>query len=590
MSQKIILVESRLEDFDKNFAKKFSQEQRDRIIDEIPSKFWPWVGKELDQISFAQNFETVKNLLDYFNNFGSNLAKSDIFQYKTIGELQSELDAYANRQRRNYKKIHGANVVYESPKYLVVNPLSFESSCYYGKGTKWCTSGRDSSETFNKYNKDGKLFYILDKTLPSSDPNYKIGISRKFDGDESFYDSQDKTIDVKNPNINQNPELRNILDKITNYINTEFKGQVEVENEKKRKKEEEARLRKLEIQRIKSAQRGAADERRVEQEWAQTPDIGDEGKMAWAVLNYLENEGGNVRDREQDERLLEIQTELDRLNAEYEVDPEFREDIYDQINDLEEERDEILEMLDVYYITPKTYEHYGLQQFEVIHDDFYGQSFAVGTEDEVNDAMKDYVESLIDDIGITGFNESFWKQHLDHDAIEDHARDSYTYDVEENPDSYLNEEDRLLDSSQIEQIKIYKDKINKVRINIDNLEEILGMTDDEDESDDIQTKIDDLEENITEMEEEIESIESNPEGDWPDDLKEERIEQLVDYARRNPENYLDEQGYNAAEFVNREEFIEAVIDADGYGQLSPYDGSYEIFEVMGEDYYVFRID
>jgi hypothetical protein len=590
MSEKIILVESRLEDFNKNYAKKFSQEQRDRIIDEIPSKFWPWVGKELDQISFGPNFEIVKNLLDYFNKFGSNLAKSDIFQYKNIGELQSELDAYANRQRRNYKKIHGANVVYESPKYLVVNPLSFESSCYYGKGTKWCTSGRDSSETFNRYNKDGKLFYILDKTLPSSDPNYKIGISRKFSGDESFYDSQDKTINTKNSDINQNPELKNILEKITAYINVEFKGQVDAENEKKRKKEEETRLRNLEIQRRKNQQKSEADERRVEQIWAQTPDIDEEGKMAWAVLNYLENELGNVRDRVQDERLLEIQTELDRLNAEYEADPEFREDIYDQINDLEEERDEILEMLDVYYIIPKEYKHHGLAEFEVIHDDFYGQSYAVGTEDEVQEAMEDYVESLIDDIGITGFNESFWKQHLDTDAIESQARDMYSYDVEENPDSYLNEEDRLLDSSQIEQIKIFKDKIDKVKSHVDYLQEIMDMTDDEDESENIQSKIDELEENITEMEEEIESIESDPQGDWPEELKEDKIEELVHYAARYPENYLEEQGLSAEDFVDREEFIQAVIDEDGYGQLSPYDGSYEIFGVMGERYYVFRID
>ena len=174
MSDKIILAESRVSEFEKNFGRKFTQDQKEKIIEEIPSKFYGWVGKVLDQVNFDNSFQDIKGLLDYFNKFGSNLKRTDIFQYQNVNDLKTELDQYANRQRRGVKKVNGANVVYDSPKYMVVNPLSYESSCYYGKGTKWCTSGRDASETFNRYNKDGKLFYIIDKTLPTSDPKYKV--------------------------------------------------------------------------------------------------------------------------------------------------------------------------------------------------------------------------------------------------------------------------------------------------------------------------------------------------------------------------------------------------------------------------------
>lgn len=47
---------------------------------------------------------------------------------------------------------------------------------------------------------------------------------------------------------------------------------------------------------------------------------------------------------------------------------------------------------------------------------------------------------------------------------------------------------------------------------------------------------------------------------------------------------------NAEDFVDRDAFIQGVVDEDGYGQLSPYDGNYEVFDVMGTSYYVFRID
>lgn len=589
MSDKIILAESRVSEFEKNFGRKFTQDQKEKIIEEIPSKFYGWVGKVLDQVNFDNSFQDIKGLLDYFNKFGSNLKRTDIFQYQNVNDLKTELDQYANRQRRGVKKVNGANVVYDSPKYMVVNPLSYESSCYYGKGTKWCTSGRDASETFNRYNKDGKLFYIIDKTLPTSDPNYKVALSRKFNGDESYYDALDNSL--RTTQMFQQPEYKIILDKIKNYLSSEYSEQIKVEEDKLQKKKEEERLRRIEIQRILNAKLSEADDRRVEQEWALTPDIDDEGKMAWAVLNYLENEGGTVKDREQEERLLEINTELDRLNAEYEQDDEVRSDVLDQINELEEERDEILEMLDVYHIIPLKYEHYGLSQFEVIHSDFNGQTFAVGLEGEVEDAMREYVESLIDDIGIVGFNESFWKNHLDTDAIVDHARENYNEDVYDNPEAYFDDDERMLDKKQVDQIRINKQRMSKLELTITELEEYQSNLDEESEEyDNIEDKIDSIRDLITELDEEIVDIEGDPEGEFPEDLMSDKVDELVNEARRNPEYYLDNYGLNAEDFVDRDEFVQAVMDEDGYGQLSSYDGSYETFKVMGDQYYVFRID
>jgi hypothetical protein len=226
MSEKIILGESRITDFEKNFGRKFTQDQKEKIIGEIPSKFYGWIGRVLDQVSFDTNFEMIKNLLDYFNKFGSNLKRTDIFQYQDVDDLKTELDKYALRQRRNVKKVNGANVVYESPRYMVVNPLSHESSCYYGQGTKWCTSGREASETFNRYNVEGKLFYIIDKTLPTSDPNYKIGLFKRFNGDESYYDATDKVIHTSV--LFQQPEFKIISEKIKNYLSSEYSEQLKV--------------------------------------------------------------------------------------------------------------------------------------------------------------------------------------------------------------------------------------------------------------------------------------------------------------------------------------------------------------------------
>jgi hypothetical protein len=588
MAEKIILVESRVSDLREKFSRKFSQEQMEKIIDEIPSKYYPWAAKMLDQIGFDSKFPVVKNLLDYFNKFGSNLAKTDIFQYDTIEQLQDELNKYAEKQKRNYKKVQGANVVYDSPKYLVVNPLSHESSCYYGKGTKWCTSGRDSADTFNRYNADGKIFYIINKTLPSSDPNYKIALSLKFDGDESFHDAVD--VALRNPVLFETSEFKTLIERIKSYLNTEYSEQVQTEQEKKRQKMEAEKQRRIEAQRIKRAKRAEADERRVEQEWALTNEIDDEGKMAWAVLNYLENEGAEVRDREQEERLSEIQIQLDQLNSEYEADPEFRSDIYDQITELEDERDEILEMIDVYYIIPVKYKHYGLSQFEVTHDDFYQQTFAVGTESEVEEAAEDYVNSLIDDIGVAGFNKTFYSNYIDEEAVLSYARDLYEDDVNQNPDVYLSDDDRLLSEKQVDQINYKKNVISKLEIQKDDLEDLALELEDEDQIESIEERVQEFEDQIEELQNDIEEIESEPDGDWPDELIEEKVENLVNDVERNIEYFMEEHGLNIDDYIDMDRFVKAVVEEDGYGQLSPYDGRYETFKVMGEEYYVFRID
>ena len=589
MFSKKILIESRISDFERVFDRKFSGEQKEKILNEIPSKFYQWTGKNLDQISFDQNFELVKNLLSYFNKFGSNLKKTDINQYTGIDELKRVLDEYSERQRRNFKKQNGANVVYETPKYLVINPLSHESSCYYGSGTKWCTTGRDTADTFNRYNSDGKLFYIIDKTLPSSDPNYKIALSKKFGGEEDFYDALDNSLKVSQ--IVKTEDFKKILKSIEEYMGVEYAPQLKIYSDEKEKKKEQERLRNLEAQRIKNAKLAEADERRVEGEWDLTNEIDDIGLKAWALFQYLEGEGADVKTKEDIERAREIALEIERLNSEYDNSEDVRTDLLDEISDLEDELETINDKMDVYMIIPETYDHYEMTRFEVIGDDFYGQTFAVGDDQEVEDSAVEYVEGLIDDIGYEGFNSGFWKSHIDEDAVIGYAEEMYNDDLYDNPDSYLNDEDRMLDSHQLDQIRNLKSKINSLVINQTQLKEVLDELDDSDPKyESIEEKIESIEEMMEELRDEITDIEDDPQGDFPQDVIDEKLQELLSDVRRDPESFMENYGLNAEDYIDKNSFVQSVIDADGYGMLSSYDGAYEVVKVRGTDYYVMRID
>jgi hypothetical protein len=43
-------------------------------------------------------------------------------------------------------------------------------------------------------------------------------------------------------------------------------------------------------------------------------------------------------------------------------------------------------------------------------------------------------------------------------------------------------------------------------------------------------------------------------------------------------------------FINEREFIQAVVDSDGYGTLSSYDGQYDSVRINDTTYYIFRIN
>ena len=197
---------------------------------------------------------------------------------------------------------------------------------------------------------------------------------------------------------------------------------------------------------------------------------------------------------------------------------------------------------------------------------------------------------MIDDIGIVGFNKSFYSNYIDEDAVLTYARDLYEDDVYQNPDVYLSDDDRLLSAKQIDTINYKKTVISRLEKQKDDLDNLTIELEDEDEIERVESKIEEIDEQIEELENDIEEIESEPDGDWPDALMEEKVEDLVTYAERNIEYFMEDHGLNIEDYIDIDEFVKAVVDQDGYGQLSSYDGNYEIFKVMGEEYYVFRID
>ena len=121
-------------------------------------------------------------------------------------------------------------------------------------------------------------------------------------------------------------------------------------------------------------------------------------------------------------------------------------------------------------------------------------------------------------------------------------------------------------------------RIEEIEEEIAELESRLEDSDNEE----IQQKIDELESEKDSIEPEI--------GSPTEEMIEEKIEDLLEDVRRDPIRALNDFGIdNYDNFINENDFIDGVVDADGIGIINGHDGSYDTVYVNGEEFYVMQI-
>lgn len=592
MSLVQIILEGRKEDFAKKFSNKFTEEQLRVIIDKsdvLPGqhKYLNFLGKVVNPRNFNADLNIAVKLLEKFSTVGQNLILKDINQYDKISALKNALDDYDNRIRREIKTVDDADVVYEDNEMIVVSPKTHKSSCYFGAGTKWCTTASDSGH-YDKYNQDGKLFYFISKTKPTSDPTYKVALLKKYDGSETYYDAPDNSF--RTGWIFGTEKLEKILSRINSYISTTYADQLKIWNDKELAIKERERLDREANERRRREKLAAAEERRQTNEW-DIEDTDDVGIRANALFKYLVSIG------DLDELTPELKAQIDRAErqlAEYQRQYDSQEnanedaDLVADIAALEEELDELKQLSDVYVLLPVQYGHYGLTQFENIVDN---TEWAVGDESEMEEASRESVESLIDDVGFEGFSKSFFENYIDDDAVESYIRDFFGYDINENPDVYLDESERELSDSQKQEIE----KLKQEEIELESERDELDP--DDFEEDYIEERTSQIEDRLLEIADEIEEINDNPDGDYSQDAIDNAVEDRVNDYSRNLESFVvDFLGIDYHDFIidnnfiDKDDFIQGVVDSDGYGvSLNSYDGDYNEVQVDGRTYYIIRV-
>ena len=586
-----LIFEGREDDFRATYVNKFSPEKLEAIINmsnDVPggNKFLTFLGKVLpNTVSQGILDDTVKPILKKFVAIGSNLEIKDINQYKTFAELNDAINQYENRIRREVQTIEGADLVYEDERFTVVAPLTTKASCYYGAGTKWCTASSADNTHFNNYMNEGKLFYFIDKTKPTSDRFYKVALLKKFEGDESYFDAPD--VKFTNGWILDTDELEKIKKAINDYMNSKYADKIELYKDKERIRAERARIANERKLAIKNSYLEATQERRQNNEWdPEVLDSGDEGSCAWALFNYLvQNEDIQAKTPENITRIEEINSELRTLRQTYDNIENANEitDLVSDIESLEEELEELNNLKDVYDMIPLNGKNYELYRFTTT--DFESE-WQVGDSASTEQSALESVQNLLDDVGYDGFNPNFVENHIDEQQWKSWLQDFFESDVYENPESYLDESDRELSRGQVARIAELNEIIKDLEFEKDSL-------DDKDEE--YESEYERLNDEITIIQEEIQEIEDDPDGEFDSDKLDDVVNSRVEEYEDDMESFLsDYYGVSMGEFIRNNDMIDEksliqdVVDTDGYGPtLNTWDGSEESISYNGDTYYLF---
>jgi hypothetical protein len=157
----------------------------------------------------------------------NQIENKDVTSYSTIDELRSAVTLASIKELT--KELEGQVIKeYEDNKWLVVRPLTFQSSSKYGASTRWCTTYQKEKQYFEKYWQYGILVYFINKTTGYKFAGYK---SLKDGNELSFWNAEDQRIDYLYVDADEYlfPIVRRILssDKTNKELcSTEIQNQV----------------------------------------------------------------------------------------------------------------------------------------------------------------------------------------------------------------------------------------------------------------------------------------------------------------------------------------------------------------------------
>jgi hypothetical protein len=229
----ILIQVGRKEDLRKKYKQKFSEDQDNLdtidyalghpFLAQTNFKYGDFLLKNLNPNSSVEEIIDNIELIKDFNRFQQSLEEKDINKYDLDGlKIVIEAHKESSKSQQNKFDSSDAKKLYEDSNILIVKPLTFEASCKYGSGTRWCTTMANTPNYFKQYTSgdDQSLYYVILKKFDRNNKFYKIAIHKK-PGEETWYDSTDERMTDREKDV-FNLGAPKVIETIRNEWNKEF--------------------------------------------------------------------------------------------------------------------------------------------------------------------------------------------------------------------------------------------------------------------------------------------------------------------------------------------------------------------------------
>jgi hypothetical protein len=142
--------------------------------------YWEDVASYIGDI--VKKFHQLLPYMVHTNEQGKKEGTTDLYLYKftdseMIHYLKFDIDrAQERKDKKDELKKYKSEVdkIFDDKNWLVVRAKTWEASCHYGAGTKWCTTSRDTDSHFKRETDRQFLIYVINKNKTSDDPLYKV--------------------------------------------------------------------------------------------------------------------------------------------------------------------------------------------------------------------------------------------------------------------------------------------------------------------------------------------------------------------------------------------------------------------------------
>jgi len=172
-------------------------------ISDKPSEPSPAQTSEVTISAMKSELNALIDELTFFEKHKDKFKRKSLAEYDEMIDFYYDVnDVKKEISKSQEKKIakSGSQLIYSSDDVLIIKPTTYEASCYYGYGTKWCTASRENRNHWDKYSRNGNLYYVFLKRYQNDNRYYKVAIQTKFDDsfeDAIYWDSLDDSLNSK---------------------------------------------------------------------------------------------------------------------------------------------------------------------------------------------------------------------------------------------------------------------------------------------------------------------------------------------------------------------------------------------------------